>query len=158
MTLHFAYGANMSRAVMRRYAPGARALGVAELSGRRFVITADGYGSVVPDCAQSVHGVLWRLTPRDRVALDAWENVAAGLYRAETQPVRSSGRRVPALVYVARQGGAGRPKPVPKPGYLELVIAAAREWNLPADYTASLQCFLPPRVLGTDARKIGDFV
>jgi hypothetical protein len=31
MTLHFAYGANMSRAVMLKYAPGARALGVAEL-------------------------------------------------------------------------------------------------------------------------------
>src|SRR6185437_13618493 len=47
-TLHFAYGANMSRAVMQKYAPGARALGVAELTAHRFVITADGYASVEP--------------------------------------------------------------------------------------------------------------
>ena len=64
-TLHFAYGANMSRAVMKKYAPGARALGVAELAGHRFVITADGYASVEPARAQSVHGVLWRITPRE---------------------------------------------------------------------------------------------
>ena len=41
--LHFAYGANMSRAVMQKYAPGARPLGAAELADHRFVITADGF-------------------------------------------------------------------------------------------------------------------
>ena len=87
---------------MRRYAPGARALGVAELAGHRFVITADGYASVEPARAQTVHGVLWRITPRDRVMLDAWENVGGGLYRAATLPVRGAGGRVPALVYFAR--------------------------------------------------------
>ena len=153
MTLHFAYGANMSRAVMRRYAPGAHALGVAELLGYRFVITADGYASVKPARAVTVHGVLWRLTPRDRVLLDAWENVAAGLYRAETRPVRNAGRLVPALVYVARPGGEGRPKP----GYMELVTAAAREWEMPADYIDSLQRWSAARSVGSDARKIGEF-
>ena len=153
MTLHFAYGANMSRAVMRKYAPGARALGVAELLGHRFVISADGYASVEPERAQSVHGVLWRITPRDRAMLDAWENVAAGLYRAETLAVRGAGRRVAALVYLARPGGLGRPKP----GYMELVIAAAREWNLPADYIAALQGWSHAPARGSDAGKIGEF-
>ena len=93
---------------MRRYAPGARALGVAELAGHRFVITADGYASVEPARAQSVHGVLWRLTPRDRVTLDAWENIAGGLYRAEMLPVRSAGRRVAGA---GLSGAAGRRGP-----------------------------------------------
>lgn len=163
MTLHFAYGANMSRAVMRKHAPGTRALGVADLTGHRLVITADGYASVEPEPARSVHGVLWRLTPRDRVKLDAWENADAGLYRAEILAVRSAGRRVPALVYIARPGGEGRPKP----GYIELVIAAAREWDLPEDYIRSLERYLPARPLGplrrsdsaasAAARKIGEF-
>jgi hypothetical protein len=86
--LHFAYGANMHRAVMQRHAPAAKLIGVAALSNHRFVITADGYASVEPARAQSVHGVLWRITPRDRVTLDVWENVAGKLYRAETLPVR----------------------------------------------------------------------
>jgi hypothetical protein len=152
-TVHFAYGANMSRAVMQRYAPGARPLGPATLAGHRFLITADGYGSVGPAPGETVHGVLWRIAPRDRVLLDAWENVGGGLYRAETLAVRRKRCLVPALVYVARPGGEGRPKP----GYIELVIAAAREWELPDGYIRSLQAFAAARPLGADARKIGEF-
>ena len=151
--LHFAYGANMSRAVMHKYAPGARALGVAELADHRFVISADGYASVEPARAAAVHGVLWRITPRDRVLLDAWENVSFGLYRAATLSVRGAGGRVPALIYFARPGGYGRPKP----GYIELVAAAARQWDLPDAYIRSLESFAAARPLSTDARKIGEF-
>lgn len=152
-TLHFAYGANMSRAVMRKYAPGARPLGVAALADHRFVITADGYASVEPCRAATVYGVLWRITPRDRVLLDAWENVAGGLYRAETLAVRGAGGRTAALVYFARTGAEGRPKP----GYIELVVAAAREWDLPPSHIGALEAWMAARPLGGDARKIGEF-
>jgi len=152
-TLHFAYGANMSRAVMRKYAPGARALGVAELADHRFVITADGYASVEPSRALIVHGVLWRITPRDRVLLDAWENVGGGLYRAEILPVRGAGGRTAALVYFARPSPEGRAKS----GYIELVIAAAREWDLPRSYIRALEAWMATRPLGPDVRKIGEF-
>jgi len=153
VTLHFAYGANMSRAVMRRHARDACPLGVAALADHRFVITADGYASVEPAPAELVYGVLWRITPRDRVTLDAWENVQGGLYRAEILPVRRGEGRRPALIYRARPGGEGRPKP----GYIELVIAAAREWDLPMPYVQSLRAWASVRSLGTDTRKIGDF-
>lgn len=139
--LHFAYGANMDRAVMRKYAAAAEPLGVAALRNHRFVITADGYASVAPARAATVHGVLWRLTPRDRVTLDAWESVARRRYRAATLAVLQAGCRRAALVYVARPCPIGRPRA----GYMELVIAAARAWNLPADYIAALQCWLPVR-------------
>jgi len=151
--LHFAYGSNMHRAIMRKHAPAAVAIGVARLANYRFVITADGYASVAPGRAHCVHGVLWRLTPRDRVTLDGWENVAAGLYRAETLPVEAAGRRRPALVYIARQRPAGDPKP----GYMEIVVKAAREWDMPAAYIASLQEWLPARPLGAGHRRLGEF-
>ena len=157
--LHFAYGANMSRKVMRRYAPGAQPLGAAQLAGYRFFISADGYASLAPCPAQMVHGVVWRLTARDRVMLDGWENVAAGLYRAQVLPVRLQGRRIPALVYLARPGGEGRAKP----GYVELVIAAGRQWHLPDDYIQALECWLTagrlasPMLARGSAAKIGEF-
>jgi hypothetical protein len=141
VTVHFAYGANMSRVVMLRHAPCARPIGVAQLPGYRFVITADGYASVMPAPGQVVCGVMWRLTARDRVTLDAWENVTGGLYCAEILPVRMRCRRVPALVYRARTRGGGRPKS----GYMELVRAAAREWELPEAYLQSLVRWSPPR-------------
>jgi hypothetical protein len=68
--------------------------------------------------------------------------------------VRAASGRVPALVYLARRNKQGRPKP----GYLELVLAAAREWNLPQPYIiGSLQCWSAKQPLGTDLRKIGAF-
>lgn len=151
--LHFAYGSNMHRAVMRRHAPAAEPIGVARLAGFRFVITTDGYASVEPARGHVVHGVLWRLTPRDRITLDIWENIAGGLYRTEMLAVEQSGGRRPALVYVARPRPPGRPKP----GYMEIVVAAARGWEMPAQYITSLERWLPRRPLGAGHRKLGEF-
>jgi len=153
MSFHFAYGANMSRAVMCRHAAEAVALGIAELADHRFTITGDGYASIVPARAHNVYGVLWRITPRDRVTLDAWENVEAGLYRAATLPVRHGGTRKPALVYLARPGAEGGPKP----GYIELVIEAARQWGFPEPYLRSLESFAVDVRTGTGTRKIAEF-
>jgi hypothetical protein len=138
---------------MRKHAREARPLGVAVLADHRFAITGDGYASVEPLRAQAVHGVLWRITPRDRASLDIWENVAGGLYRAETLPVRHDASMMPALVYFGRPRGEGSPKP----GYIELVVAAAREWDFPESYVRSLQGWATARPLGTGARKIEQF-
>lgn len=151
--LHFAYGSNMDRAIMRRHAPSAVPIGVAALQNHRFVITADGYASVEPARAQTVRGVLWRLGPRDRTMLDRWEGTASGQYRAETLQVQFGGARHPALVYIARPGRAGRPKA----GYMELVLAAARAWKLPPRYIDSLQRWLPSQPLGAGSRNLKKF-
>jgi cation transport regulator ChaC len=139
MTLHFAYGSNMSRPLMRARCPGAGEIGLACLSGHRFTITPDGYASVVPAAGGIVHGVLWRLTPRDLAALNAYESLDRGLYVRRQLPVRHGGRRLRALVYVATREGAGRPRP----GYQEIVLAAARDWGLPEDYVQMLARFAP---------------
>jgi cation transport regulator ChaC len=143
--LHFAYGSNMSRVLMRKNAPDAEPAGVAALPDYRFVITVDGYASVEPMRGQRVHGVLWRLTPGDRATLDAWESVASGLYRVETLPVHHADRDVAALVYIAERGAVGQPKA----GYMQTVLAAASAWNLPSAYIAGLRQWLPahsPRI------------
>jgi len=151
--LYFAYGSNMHPDVMRKHAPGAEPVGPAMLADHRLVITGDGYASVEPGRNDQVHGVLWRLTARDRVTLDAWENVAGGLYRAATLPVRCGGQRRLALVYLARPGRAGQPRA----GYMEVVIAAALEWRLPPAYIVFLRHWLPKRPGSADLRKVRVF-
>jgi len=151
--LHFAYGSNMSRLVMRKHAPRAQPLGIAALANYRFLITTDGYASVEPKRANIVYGVLWRLASGDRATLDAWENVAGGLYRAEVLPVRHAARRWSALTYVARPSGTG----LARAGYMELVIAAALEWRLPAAYTHSLRRWLPQARAVAGSRKLEEF-
>jgi len=139
MTLYFAYGSNMSRAPMRARCPSAREVGVATLGGHRLIITSDGYASVVPEPGGLVHGLLWRLAPRDLAALNAYESLDSGLYRVATLPVRLGARRVPAMIYLARSRTPG----LPRPGYLEAVVAAARELDLPPTYVDALARWLP---------------
>jgi gamma-glutamylcyclotransferase (GGCT)/AIG2-like uncharacterized protein YtfP len=139
MALHFAYGSNMSREPMRGRCPGAQPLGPSRLEGWRFVVTQDRYASVVPVPGSVVHGILWRLTPRDLAALDAYEDLDSGLYRARTLAVRQGAGLRRARVYVGRSATAGRPLP----GYQEDIVAAARDWDFPPEYIAELAGWLP---------------
>lgn len=102
----------------------------------------EGYASIAPARGARVHGALWRVAARDLAALNAYENVGAGLYRRRVVTVRAGGRRWRALAYVGRNRGPGRPRP----GYLDgIVIAAAREWMLPRRYIAALARSCPTR-------------
>jgi cation transport regulator ChaC len=152
VTPYFAYGSNMSRASMRKRCPNATAIGPAALAGYRFAIVAEGYASVMPRAGATVHGVLWRLTPRDLAALNAYESLASGLYCRATLPVGVAGRQILAMVYVARSRGEGRPRP----DYLELIVRAAREWKLPPDYVRQLERRLPTRWRGSALRETGE--
>jgi len=120
---------------MRRHAPRAEPLGVATLANYRFLITTHGHASVAPLRTKTVYGVLWRITPRDRLTLAAWENIAGGLYRAAILPVRQAGRQRLALVYLARS----QAEAPPQAGYMDMVIAAALEWQLPLPYIEELR-------------------
>ena len=79
---------------MRTRCAAAIPLGPAVLRGWRYVIV-QGYGSVASAPGICVHGVLWRLTPRDLAALNAFESLDSGLYRRATQTVEFGARRVP---------------------------------------------------------------
>ncbi len=160
MPLYFAYGANMDVAAMAARCPGSKPLGLARLPRHRFVITRDGYASVLRDPRREVHGVLWDLALSDVRALDKFEEVDRGLYAKINQSVIGLAGPRRALVYVGASGEVG----VPRPGYLESVLASAESWNLPAPYRQEMTRFLrsgprpeaaavpPPKVHGVTPR------
>ena len=148
MTLYFAYGSNMQRAAMARRCPGAQAVGPAILAGYQFFVGIDGWGSVKPNAGERVYGVLWRLTPRDIAALHGYELLHQGLYDVRYLPVRVGEQCRPAMIYLLRRRARGRPKP----GYVEMIAAAARGWKLPERYIHSVERwsisrFTGPRVI-----------
>jgi hypothetical protein len=99
-----------------------------------------------------LHGVLWGLGLRDLAALNAYESVGTSLYLRRMLPVMLAGRREPALVFIARRAGEGRAPP----GYISLVVAAAREWNLPEPYIRSLQRWSPSGWRGARTKDTGE--
>ncbi len=149
---YFAYGANMSGGAMRHRCPGAVAVGVAVLNGHRFFIGRAGWGSVAPSRGDTVHGVLWRVTLRDLAALHAYELLHKGVYDLRRLPVLHAGRRVPALTYLLRRRVAGRPRP----GYVESIVAAAREWGLPEFYVRALERWSPSGFTGAAGIDVGE--
>ena len=152
MTFHFAYGSNMSRAAMQARCPGATTLGIATLTGWRFIIAAEGYASIAPSAGSMVHGVVWTLTPRDLASLNAYENVAGNLYLRRMLRVDCQDGRRLALVYIARRQSEG----VPRPGYLDLVVEAARGWQFPDAYIRSLQNWSHSGWAGALRKDIGE--
>src|SRR5262245_4161511 len=142
---YFAYGSNMHPAAMKRRCPGAVAIGLATLKGYRFFVGIDGWGSVAPRAGDFVHGVLWRLTPRDIAALHAYELIHRGLYDVRYLPVQQGARRVRAMIYLLRRRAIGNPKP----GYVEMIAASARGWKLPEPYVRSLERWSASRWTGS---------
>jgi gamma-glutamylcyclotransferase (GGCT)/AIG2-like uncharacterized protein YtfP len=152
MTLYFAYGSNMNRVAMKRRCPGARAVGPAALEGYVFFVGLDGWGSVRPRLGATVHGVVWRLTPRDIAALHAYELLHKGLYDVQHVPVRVNGRRMRAMIYLLRRRVRGKPRP----GYTEMIAAAARDWGLPEDYVRSVERWSISRWTGAREIDVGE--
>jgi hypothetical protein len=152
MTLYFAYGSNMNSAAMAQRCPDARAIGPARLDGYRFFIGLEGWGSVRSSAGNQVHGVLWRLSPRDIAALHAYELLHKGLYDVRTLPVLHEARRMRAMIYLLRRRIEGKPRP----GYVELCAAAARTWKLPERYVRSIERWSVSRWTGARVLDFGE--
>lgn len=152
MLLYFAYGANMSAVAMRHRCPDAQAVGQSVLEDFRFFVGREGWGSVRPSRGDDVHGVLWRLSPRDLAVLHAFELLHQGLYDIRRLPVLYEGKRVPALIYLLRRRASGRPRP----GYIESIAAAARGWHLPEAYIRSVERWSPSGFAGARGIDVGE--
>jgi hypothetical protein len=138
MPLYFAYGSNMDLAAMSARCPQSRALGPVRLMRHRFFISRDGYASVTRDPQRVVWGLLWDLALADVPALDRYESLGTGLYAKVIQPVLTERGPRQAMLYMGRSEEPG----LPKPGYLEDVVAAAVGAGLPEPYIREIQAGL----------------
>ncbi len=151
MPLYFAYGANMDRVAMAARCPGSSPVGIARLPRHRFIITRDGFASVIRDPHATVHGVLWNLALADIPVLDRFEDIARKLYTKASQPVIIAGGAKRALVYFGTCAVVGKARP----GYLESVLASAEYWGLPPLYRAEITRFLVSLPSRTDTAPAG---
>lgn len=134
---YFAYGSNMSTAQMSKRCPNAIKIGVATLTGYKFMINERGYAGVIEKQDASVIGVLWKISREDKAKLDVYEgaHLENGAYYLKTLAVAAAIESVDALVYIARNTVPGRPNE----GYLERIIEAAGDHGVDAGYVQSLE-------------------
>ena len=137
MPLYFAYGSNMDVAAMARRCPRAKPLGRARLARHQLAVMREGWLTAARDPRSDVHGVLWDVAFADMRALDQHEQLASGLYTKTQQPVIGERGAKQALVYFGANAGPG----VATADYIAGVLAAARNWKLPATTIARLESF-----------------
>ena len=137
--LVFAYGSNLLPARLLARTPSAQVVATGVLPGHRLcwhMASRDGSGKcdVVPDAAAEVHGVVWRLDPADKPALDAAESLGHG-YTERALAVHTAAGVVEAWTYLALRTD---PALRPYDWYRDIVVAGARHHALPATYVATL--------------------
>lgn len=134
--LYFAYASNMHRAQMQRWCPASRFLTPAALPGFRFVYdgfsaTWDGaVANIVKSDNETVWGVLYEVTERDRLTLDAFEGYPRDYEHRDVEVRDRNGNLHRAMTYFR----TGRPLGPPHPDYERIVIDGAKESGLPDDY------------------------
>lgn len=133
-TIYFAYGSNMDVTQMGQRCPSSGVLGLARLEGHRFSINSRGVATLIPDVSTQVFGVLWHLASEDEVALDDYEGVPVS-YQKQWAPVDAGLSTVDALIYIANDCTAG----LPRPRYMERIVAAAEEHGIEPNYLAELR-------------------
>jgi len=140
--IYFAYGSNMLTARLRARIPSCEPIGTATLPGHALKFhkrSKDGSGkcnALASGERDSVTGVLFSFNPNERAKLDKAEGAGNGYNHAMVTVVNEEGRRRKVLTYLA---DAERVDDSLKPyaWYKDLVLAGAREHNLPTSYIAA---------------------
>lgn len=143
--IYFAYGSNMLSERIVERAPSARKLGAASLPAHRLLFDKRGWKDGSGKCrlAHTVNpqdiawGILYRLSPDDRTALDRAEGVGQGYEVHSISIELESGEVLNAFTYMAQPTHI-EPALRPFTWYRDLVLAGAAEHQLPAAYLAQI--------------------
>jgi cation transport regulator ChaC len=141
---YFAYGSNMCRATfIERRGMQPLATRRARLDGYRLCFDLPigpgerGVANLIADGDASTWGVAYLLADEACAFLDRTEGLHRGFYkRLAVEIVADDGERLAAFAY---QGDLRRPERKPSARYLGLLLAGAREQDLPAEYVAWLE-------------------
>ncbi|MEO0974224.1 MAG: gamma-glutamylcyclotransferase family protein [Pseudomonadota bacterium] len=142
--IYFAYGSNMHPERLRQRVPSREVIATSVLSGFRLTFHkrgGDGSGkcAVLPaEASAAVHGVIYRMSPSHRPALDLAENTHGGGYVATEVAVDApDGRRFEAFTYVPPSNQIDASLK-PFDWYKAFVVEGARHHGLPQDYLDEL--------------------
>ncbi len=141
--LYFAYGSNMLNERLAARCPSASPVGIAFAPNHALEFTKtgkdlSGKATLFPQQGAHQYGVLFNINRNDLSALDKAEGASFGYKRIDAFPIicSPSGNEMFATTYMAIQTESDLK---PFDWYLDLVIAGAKQHNLPKKQISSLQ-------------------
>jgi len=151
--LYFAYGSNMSSGHPRSRIVSAKRVGFAYLKDKKMLfnkrsVDVSGKANLTDSPGDVTWGVLYELDIQD---LDTLDRVEGGYDRITVQAWKPDGDIVEAVSYISANL---TDDPVAYEWYKEIVVAGAREQNLPQDYVSYLER-LPSKPDGNKSETAG---
>lgn len=137
-TLYFAYGSNMNSAQQIARTPSAKVVGIASLSGYKFLLNkrgkdGTGRGNIEASHGDVIWGVLYAIDEGEMEELDKKEDK----YNRENVVVRTNDvEKLKVVTYISKYTGNGLPVPN---DYKQKIVEGAREHGLPPDYILQLE-------------------
>jgi gamma-glutamylcyclotransferase len=138
---YFAYGSNMSLSRLRERVPSAETLGCFTLNYhdlRFHKLSKDGSGKCdaffTSDSESVIYGVLFKIDPAEKSALDRAEGLGYGYEAKEVTVAANDGTSVTATTYVATKIDKNLQ---PYSWYVNHVFVGANEASLPQGYIDS---------------------
>lgn len=104
--LYIAYGSNLNLRQMKYRCPTAKVAGTSEIKDYKLLFRGSktgSYATIEPCEGGSVPVLLWRVKPKDEIALDRYEGYPR-FYEKETMELELNGKAVLAFVYVMTEG------------------------------------------------------
>lgn len=137
----FAYGSNMSRAQIRSRAGEVAEEQIGKLENYELIFNKKARGgsataNVRPASGKNVYGVLYRIAEPALRSLDRFQGAPDHYRRIEVNVTGSSGGKIPAQTYIATKVEKGLR---PAGHYLQSILVAAAEHELPAEYVEELK-------------------
>ena len=123
---YIAYGSNLNLEQMKRRCPTATVVGKSEMKGWKLCFRGglcSAVATLEPERKSSVPVLVWRITPRDELALDLYEGWPH-LYRKETLPIRVDGTTHNAMIYLMNENMY--PYDAPDRAYYQSILAGYR--------------------------------
>jgi len=112
--LYFAYGSNLDLDQMAYRCPDAKVVGPVTLENYELLFRR--FATIAPKEGNTVHGLLWEITPQCEQALDFYESFPS-FYDKEPVTVRTqSGEKITVMAYVMTGRYKDQPA-LPSPGY-----------------------------------------
>lgn len=131
---YFAYGSNINLQQMALRCPNAKVVGPCVLENYELLFRGNGGGfgvaTIAAKAGSRVHGLLWKITPRDEQRLDVYEGYPH-LYAKQTVTVKAvSGEKVAVMAYVMTRETECWPT-VPSASYYFGIMEGFQQNSLP---------------------------
>ena len=137
--LYFAYGSNLSIRQMNYRCPNNSKIGIGQLSGYKWIISARGYANVVKSSNDDVWGVIYEISMLDEEKLDVYEGVSAKCYLKDNLEILIDDRIENCLTYVDPVTDIGIPTSI----YPNIINEGLLDSKLPEQY---VEKYLKPKI------------